>query len=336
MKKTIIKRRKRVVAPQNGPFTSIKQNTTAASPTASSTATATAIVAPVPATSQATQAATLHQLAQHIVGASDDDTEMGDSGSTSGAGSRQPPVNNGSSSTFNPHYLPIDFTSSSSSSSSYRSHSIASRANRAPMAPMSDSSAYCEDATLAPLQLNHAEPGPSSSSHQNSPRKRSLSVSSGGENGDDPSINTQRLHSINSILNPRSSSSTNLDIPIEPSLLGLNSPSTPQSTSQEEQRIKLLREKRLRLENDQRKLREEMEALDKELATVSSSISSETPGGSSNGLNEATSDLIVRALQNGQDTVDRGGVGDGGGGRAAASSNSNVNGSDRDDPMILT
>ena len=309
MKKTIIKRRKRVVAPQHGSFNSIKQ------------ATATTVAPHTAAPPPSSQAAALHQLAQHIsnaVGASDEDTDMGDSGSTSGAPIHQPTASNGSSSSnFNPRYLPVDFTSSCRTQSTATPGS----SGGAPLAPMTSSSAYhSDDATLAPLQFNQAQTGASGSQNHSSPRKRSLSVSSGAENGDDSSITTQRLHSISSILNPRSAGSSNMDIPIEPSLLGLGGSAAP---DKEQQRVSILREKRLRLEREQRRLREEMEALDRELATVEVPVE---PRGVGDGLTDVTRDLI-RTLQRTGESVDAvmaegGGIGDGGGGREVNGSGS--------------
>lgn len=320
-----------MVAPQHGSFNSIKQTTTT---TAAHTA------APPPSS----QAATLHQLAQHIsnaVGAADEDTDMGDSGSTSGALTHQHVASNGSpSSNFNPRYLPVDFTSS------FRSQSTTTPGNSGG-APMTSSLAYhSEDATLAPLQLNQAQTGASGSHNHNSPRKRSLSVSSGADNGDDSSITTQRLHSISSILNPRSAGSSNMDIPIEPSLLGLGPSAVP---DKEQQRVYLLREKRLRLEREQRRLREEMEALDRELATVE--VPAE-PLGVGDGLTDTARDLLIRTVQRTVASVDRvmtegSGVRDGGGrgeinGSGSKSGGGNGSGSGNgaggggSDAMILT
>ena len=320
MKKTIIKRRKRVVAPQHGSFNSIKQTT------------ATTIATHTSASPLSSQAAALHQLAQHIsnvVGASDEDTDMGDSGSTSGAPTHQLAASNGSpSSNFNPRYLPVDFTSSFRSQPTTTSGS----SGGAPLAPMTSSSAYHSgDATLAPLQFNQAQTGAPGSHNHSSPRKRSLSVSSGAENGDDSSTTTQRLHSISSILNPRSAGSSNMDIPIEPSLLGLGASTAP---DKEQQRVYLLREKRLRLEREQRKLREEMEALDRELATAEVPVE---PRG--DGLTDVARDLLIRTIQRTGGNVDPvmtegGGVGDGRGGREVIGSGSGSGGGG--EAMILT
>lgn len=314
MKKTIIKRRKRVVAPQNGSINSVKQ--TAAPTTAAPDAT------PTP-----NQAAALHQLAQHIsnvVAASDEDTDMGDSASTAGGASQQDASSNGPSSNFNPRYLPIDFTSRSQSTQ------MPASTGGAPLAPMMGSSAYhSDDATLAPLQLYQSQQ--SGSSNQPSPRKRSLSVSSAGDNVDDMSTSTHRLHSINSILNPHSSSS-NTDIPIEPSLLVLG-----RFPNEEQQRVYALREKRLRLEREQKRLREEIDAVDKELAAVvPMQASASAEAGSSNSLSDTARNMIVRALQQGSTSLDpalaEGGVGDGGGG---GKNGGNAAGRG-EDPMILT
>ncbi|KAF8421306.1 hypothetical protein EV426DRAFT_536661, partial [Tirmania nivea] len=343
MKKTIIKRRKRVVAPQHGSFNSIKQTT----------ATTTAAHNAVPPSSS--QAAALHQLAQHIsnaVGASDEDTDMGDSGSTSGDQTHQSTASNESSSNFNPRYLPVDFTSS------FRSQSTATLGGSggAPLAPMTSSSAYrSEDATLAPLQFNQAHTGAAASHNHSSQRKRSLSASSGAENGDNSSNITQRLHSISSILNPRSAGSSNMDIPIEPSLLGLGASVVP---DKEQQRKYILREKRLRLEREQRRLREEMEALDRELATtldreLATALDRELatveapvePRGVGDGLTDAARDLLIRTIHRsrgnaGSVMTEGGGVGDGGGGggREVTGSGSRSGGDSggEGDAMILT
>ena len=174
----------------------------------------------------------------------------------------------------------------------------------------------------------------SSGSHNHcSPRKRSLSVSSGAENGEDSSITTQRLHSISSILNPRSAGSPSIDIPIEPSLLGLGASAV---LDKEQQRVYLLREKRLRLEREQRKLREEMEALDRELAAVE--VPAE-PRGVGDGLSDTARDLLIRTMQRTGGSVDPvmtegAGVSDGGGGREVHGSGSGSGGGG--DAMILT
>lgn len=261
MKKTIIKRRKRVVAPPNESFDSTKQ-TSALSTTADS------IPTPNTATGDTVlpnDESTLHQLLQRIsdaVSMSEERANMVDGDSTSGTVSQQSVAGNTALSNYNPRTFPppIDFTSSFRSQSSPAS--VASSA--APTVSVSGSPTYNshEDKTLAPLQLNQHHPN-SSGLNQPPPRKRSISVSSGGDNNEDGPANPQRLNSISSILNPRSSSS-NTDIPIEPSLLGF----TASGIDEEHQRIYHLREKRLRLMCEQKRLREEMEALDKELETA--------------------------------------------------------------------
>ena len=259
MKKTMIKRRKRVVAPPDGSFNSIKQTPTVSTITDS-------IPTPHTATSDTVlpnDESALRQLSQHTsdaVNMREEGGNMVNGDSSSGIVSHQSIASNPTLPAYNPRVFhpPIDFTSSfrSQSSSAPVASTIASTVS------VAGSPTYNhEDKTLAPLQLNqnHSNsPGP----NQPPPRKRSISVSSGGDTNEDGSVNPQRLNSINSILNPRSSSSS-MDIPIEPSLLGFS----VNGIDGEHQRIYHLREKRLRLMYEQKRLREEIDVLDKELAT---------------------------------------------------------------------
>lgn len=251
MKKTIIKRRKRVVVPPNGSLNSMKRTPTVSITTDSfSTAGDT-----VPQNDESA----LRQLFQHIsnvVNMEEEDADML-GGDRTAAASQQSIAVNTAISTYGPRIFPppIDFTSSfRSQASAPGTGNVAPTVSVVTATPTYHSH---EGNSLAPI--HHPN---SSGLNQPLPRKRSVSVSSGGGN-EDSSANPQRLNSISSILNPRSGSS-NMDIPIEPSLLGLSA----NGIGEERQRIYDLREKRLRLMCEQKRLREEIEALDKELTTV--------------------------------------------------------------------
>ncbi|KAI5785498.1 hypothetical protein DFH27DRAFT_261009 [Peziza echinospora] len=303
MKKSIIKRRKRVVAPQNGSFNAMKQqhsNDETRSQSMSS----------------------LHQFSQQPSGnisVMDDDTEMIDSSSNAGTPSRHQYSYNPPS--YNPRDFPppIDFTSSFRSLSSSNSRSGAPMANMA--GPSNTNTYHGDDATLAPLQLRSTPRVASSPLSTGTPtRKRSLSVSSGGDHGDDATGGGPRIHSINSILNPRSGS--NVEVPIEPTLLAIGS-------GDEEQRVKQIKDKRIRLEEQQKRIREELEACDRELAGLSSAEAS---------ANTSTANAaIINALQ-GQSAAERQGDGttiDPSLNGPMANSNGTIN-ENSPDAMILT
>lgn len=249
MKKTIIKRRKRVFL-SNGSSNSIEQSSTVTTTIGSNSTPHTILPADE------------SDVNPDVVGTREENVDLVDGSGTSSTEPQQSNAGNTTSPTYNSGNSPspVDFTQS------FRSQSPPTLAasSAAPTAPMTGSSAYRnpEDTTLAPLQLNQQHPNPPGL-NQPSQRKRSISIASGEDNNGDGPVNSQRLNSISSILNPHSGSS-NIDIPIEPSLLGLG----PNATAGEEHRHIYLREKRLRLMREQERLSEEMEALDKEMETL--------------------------------------------------------------------
>ena len=331
MKKNIIKRRKRVVGPQNGSFNSIHQATPPPNQNHANSASA------VESASSA-----LQQLARHIPGAvtgGDDDTEMADSGTTPGSGSRRFENSQSSTSAFNPRAYPppIDFTAS------FRSHqsSISAAGNpntNAPMATMTGSSAYrLEESTLAPLQLNQSHISSDTNSLPTTlSQKRSLSMSA-GDTMEDGSMNNQRLHSISSILNPHSKS--DMDVPIEPSLLALGA----SGVVGEHHRIFTLREKRARLEREQKRLKEELEECDRELSTLAPTDSAGVAPSSNGTMSDATmmiKDLNVITTMGGGGRVEDGGgdggAGPGGEGSVASVNVPSTNEAKSEDAMVLT
>lgn len=296
MKKSIIKRRKRVVAPHNGPASSPRVQATPVPPPTQQS----------PGSGGTTHTA-LQQLAQSmssVVTAQDDDTEMSDGTNTAGTnGGHMDQLTSPGPGIGVRHYpIPVDYTSFRSTQSSNLF------GGGAPVATMTSSSSlhsyHTENTTLAPLQGGSGSPPHGmtqlSSLSLNS-RKRSLSVSSGGDHEDN--LLGQRINSINSLLNPRSQSSA--EVPIEPSLLAMSAASAA-AAAEEEQRANLLKEKRLRLEQKQKRLREEMEreqkrlreameACEKELAGLSDP---ENPnGGMLEGQYDASTQSLIRAIQ---------------------------------------
>lgn len=289
MKKTIIKRRKRVVLP-NGSSNSIEQPSVVATTTIGPTSTSTTQPPVSDAIWPVLQSA-VRQLSQHnsdVVGMGDAGADLAGDGSTSGTIPQQSNAGNATSPTYNPRNSPspMDFTPS------FRSQSPTASVMTGP-------STYnnSEDTTLAPLQLNQHHPN-SSGLNQPLPRKRSISIVSGDDSNGDGPVNSQRLNSISSILNPHSGSS-NIDIPIEPSLLGIGSNGT---VGEDQQRIHLLREKRLRLMREQERLSEEMEALDKEMETMMP-----LDGGGSSTITQETGGMALVTASTSERNGDRGG-----------------------------
>lgn len=206
---------------------------------------------------------------------SDDDTEMTDA---SGNMPRQLPHPQQQQRHFPP---PIDFTTSFRNSMAVPGSRSGSEnvINSAPVAPpmISSHNSQLQDpsVSLAPISPRL---GGSSTPHPQ--RKRSLSIAEADNLATD-----QRLHSINSILNPRSQNQhLNMgDVPIEPSLLALGS-----SDLTDEQRRHILRQRRYELERESKRIKEEMDGCDRELqelggdSMVNGVIGEDSGGGNTN------------------------------------------------------
>lgn len=183
---------------------------------------------------------------------SDDDTEMTDAGGNNALRQLPHPQQQR-------HFPPpIDFTTSfrTSSSSIVAPHGGSENVNNsAPVAPSMNSSHSTQlqdsSVSLAPISPHLGDsPTPQ-------PRKRSLSIAEADNLATD-----QRLHSINSILNPRSQNQhLNMgDVPIEPSLLALGS-----GELTDEQRRSILLQRRHELERESKRIKEELEGCEREL-----------------------------------------------------------------------
>lgn len=154
---------------------------------------------------------------------------------------------------------PIDFTTSfrSSSSVAVQSENVNNSAPVAPSmtSPHNNNNNQDSSVSLAPISADSPTPH----------RKRSLSIAEADNLASD-----QRLHSINSILNP---GSLNMgDVPIEPSLLALGS-----GELSDEQRRTILLQRRHELERESKRIKEELEGCERELQKLGS-------GGMANGV----------------------------------------------------
>lgn len=208
---------------------------------------------------------------------SDDDTEMTDAGGNN-VPRQLPHPQQQQQRHFPP---PIDFTTSFRTSTAVSGlHSGSDNVNNsAPVAPPMSSSRnnQLQDSSisLAPISPHL---GDSPTLHPQ--RKRSLSIAEA-----DNLTTDQRLHSINSILNPRSQNQhLNMgDVPIEPSLLALGS-----GELTNEQRRHILLQRRHELERESKRIKEEMDGCDRELqklngdTVVNGVIGEDSGGGSTN------------------------------------------------------
>lgn len=239
MKKSIIKRRKRVMAPVQ----SLPPHNVSGS----------AVAAPTN---------TVHQLNQNQAlvepnaGASDDDTESGENRqviqSSNGSGaqtvvalSRAP----------RQYPIPTDFTLS------FRTPSMSNSSMRQQLPPIRDSG------YAAGSSIENGSPGNGIDTiHVASTRKRSHSISSGGDYAEDATSGSQRVHSISSILNPRNANDGNA--PVINETPSSSSTMIVQTQPDDEDRISIIRSKRARLEMEQRRLNAELEACDRELSNL--------------------------------------------------------------------
>lgn len=187
---------------------------------------------------------------------SDDDTEMMEAG---GNALRQLPHPAAGQRHFPP---PIDFTTSFRTSAASHNGSEAQNVNNsAPVAPSMTTSSHSNQLqdTSSSVSLAPISPhlGDSPQPHSQNQRKRSLSIAEVDNLASD-----QRLHSINSILNPRSQhQQINMgDVPIEPSLLALGS-----GELTDDQRRSILLQRRHELERESKRIKEDLEACEREL-----------------------------------------------------------------------
>ncbi|PWW79992.1 hypothetical protein C7212DRAFT_349922 [Tuber magnatum] len=238
MKKSVIKRRKRVVAPPNGKNTSpapapaatpgneFHQQLSAQTPTPAGRADSFSVV---------------QQQGQHGLqptNVSDDDTAMTDADGNSLGQLQHPDPEQ------RQYPPPVDFTgafrkSKTDNNNPVSTAEVESNQTSIPSDPSGSS-------TTALSQL--------SADTLSQPRKRSLSVAEA--DGDN-----QRAHSITSILNPHGQMS---NVPIEPSLLALGTNGNEIVLTAEQKRQLLLQRKN-DLERESKRIKAEMEECDKEL-----------------------------------------------------------------------
>ncbi|CAZ86108.1 unnamed protein product [Tuber melanosporum] len=250
MKKSVIKRRKRVVAPTNGnnntspapapaaiPGNEFRQQLSAQTPTPAGRADSFSAVQPQGQ----------HDLQPTNV--SDDDTVMSDANGNSLRQLQHPDPEQR-------QYPPlVDFTG-------------AFREARTDNNPVSTTEVDSNQTSI-PSGLSgspSAALAQLSADTPSQPRKRSLSVAEA--DGDN-----QRTHSINSILNPHGQMS---NVPIEPSLLALGVDGNETILTAEQKRQMLLQRKDY-LERESKRIKAEMEECDKELERLATTASV-TPG----------------------------------------------------------
>lgn len=256
MKKSVIKRRKRVVVPVNGnnntapapapaaaPGNEFHQQLSAQTPTPAGRADSFSVVQ---------QQGQQGQHGLQPTDVSDDDTAMTDA---NGNSLRQPQLQHPDPE--QRQYPPlVDFTGAfrqDKTDNNAPASSTEADSNQTSIpSDLSNSSA----AVLAQL----------STDNPSQPRKRSLSVAEA--DGDN-----QRTHSINSILNPHGQMS---NVPIEPSLLALGTGGS-ETILTEEQKKQLLLQRRNDLERESKRIKAEMEECDKELEKLEAAGSA-TPG----------------------------------------------------------
>jgi len=257
MKKSVIKRRKRVVVPVNGnnntapapapaaaPGNEFHQQLSAQTPTPADRADSFSVVQ---------QQGQQGQHGLQPTDVSDDDTVMTDA---NGNSLRQRQLQHPDLD--QRQYPPlVDFTGA------FR------QAKTDNNAPASGTEAADSNQTSIPSDLSNSSAAvlaQLSTDNPSQPRKRSLSVAEA--DGDN-----QRTHSINSILNPHGQMS---NVPIEPSLLALGTGGS-ETILTEEQKRQLLLQRRNDLERESKRIKAEMEECDKELEKLEAAASA-TPG----------------------------------------------------------
>jgi len=251
MKKSVIKRRKRVVVPTNGSNNSNPVPTPAAA-LGNEFHQQLSVQTPTPA-GRADLFSVVQQQGQQgqhglqPTDVSDDDTVMtGANGNSLGQQLQHPDPEQR-------QYPPlVDFTGAfrkakTDNNTSVSGAEVDSNQTSIP-SDLSNSSA----AALAQLSTDNSS----------QPRKRSLSVAEA--DGDN-----QRTHSINSILNPHGQMS---DVPIEPSLLALGTGGN-ETILTEEQKRQLLIQRRNDLERESKRIKAEMDECDRELEKLEAAAS---------------------------------------------------------------
>ncbi|CUS15690.1 unnamed protein product [Tuber aestivum] len=249
MKKSVIKRRKRVVAPSNG-----NHNTSPAPPPAATSGNEfhqqLSAQTPTPA-GRTDSFSVVQQQGQHgpqTTNVSDDDTVMTDANENSLRQLQHPDPEQR-------QYPPlVDFTGAFRKSKTDNNNPVST----AEVDP---------NQTSIPSRLSGSSTALSqlSADTPSQPRKRSLSVAEA--DGDN-----QRTHSINSILNPHGQMS---NVPIEPSLLALGVNDNETLLTAEQKRQLLLQRKNY-LERETKRIKAEMEECDKELEKLATTASANT------------------------------------------------------------
>ncbi|KAL7269512.1 GATA type transcriptional activator of nitrogen-regulated proteins [Rhizina undulata] len=278
MKKSIIKRRKRIVTPAKGNFSNTTTTVLAPpipphshqqpqiTPTQPLHHHHLQQLQPDPKQQQQQQQTPLHVHGSFPLASSEEDTEMGDGGGNPG-GLRLGGINDGVLQVLEGsdqrHFAPppVDFTSSFRSSTSSSAPPPASSLGEGFVVDTVNSS---PEPSNPQSQAQFSVPAVPPGSQQ---RKRSLSVAE----GDSPSNLTltsdgQRLHSISSILNPRQHQQATMDVPIEPSLLALgNGSGIINGEISDEQKKRQLLERKRDLELTFKRIKAEIESCDKDL-----------------------------------------------------------------------
>ncbi|RPA90246.1 hypothetical protein L873DRAFT_1831764 [Choiromyces venosus 120613-1] len=253
MKKSVIKRRKRVVVPTNGnnttgpapapataPGSEFHQQLSAQTPTPAGRAESFSVVQ---------QQGQQDQQGQHGLQPTNvsDDTVMTDANGNSLGQLQYPDPEQR-------QYPPlVDFTGAFRKAKTDNNNPVSTAEIDSDQTFNPSDPANSSTAALAQLST---DPPPQ-------PRKRSLSVA-------EADSDSQRAHSINSILNPHSQMST---LPIEPSLLALGINGN-ESILTEEQKRQLLLQRKNHLERESKRIKAEMEECDKELEKLGDAVSS--------------------------------------------------------------
>jgi len=249
MKKSVIKRRKRVVVPTNG-----NNNANPASAPAAALGSEfhqqLSAQTPTPA-GRADSFSVVQQQGQHGLqpnDVSDDDTVMtGANGNSLGQPQLQHPDLE------QRQYPPlVDFTGAFRKAKTDNNTPVSNTEVDLSQTSIPSDLSISSAAALAQL----------STDNPSQPRKRSLSVAEA--DGDN-----QRTHSINSILNPHGQMS---NVPIEPSLLALGTGGN-ETILTEEQQKQLLLQRKNDLERESKRIKAEMDECDKELERLEAAAS---------------------------------------------------------------